>query len=131
MMKTLVQQHDEKVRQDLFNFCTSFEILITSDDAPKKRVVDAVMKNIDELCCFTPDESDRARDYIFNSSDDGTIPHCVKKEMEKCLLKLSELFEHFTGDRADYAAMWEALYELFEIDSLWEAAKENGAGWEE
>lgn len=131
MMKTAKQSHDEKVQQDLFNFCTSFMVLITSYDAPKKCAVDAVMKNVDGFCCFTPDESDQARDYIFNSSNDGEIPHCVKKEMGKCLLKLSELFEHFTGDREDYAAMWEALYDLFEIDSLWEAAKENGAGREE
>lgn len=130
MMKTLVQQHDEKVRQDLFNVASTFFVLILSRGSVKRPTSNAMMKNIDELCCFTPDESDQARDYIFNSSDDGTIPECVKMEVAKCGDKLSRLFQHFTGDREDYATMWEALYDLFEIDSLWEAAKENGAGQE-
>lgn len=131
MIKTAKQSHDEKVRQDLFNVTSTFFVLILGRGPVAGASSNAMMKNIDELCCFTPGESDQARDYIFNSSDDGTIPECVKREVAKCGDKLSRLFHHFTGDREDYAAMWEALYDLFEIDSLWEAAKENGAGREE
>lgn len=79
-----------------------------------------VMGHLNDLFGFTPAESDRASDMLFEATLNHSIADEDRPRIEKCALALSNIAVGYAGDATP---IWAAGFELFEIDSLWEASQ--------
>lgn len=81
---------------------------------------DVVMGYLDTLFGFTPAESDQARDMLFEGTLNHSITDYDRPRIEKCARALSDIALGYCGDAKP---IWAAGFELFEIESLFEASQ--------
>lgn len=80
-----------------------------------------VTANLDALCGFTPAQSVQARDMLFDASDNGVIPTWVIDKIATCCKKLADIVA-YSGLASQDHDLWMALYNLLEVECLYEAA---------
>lgn len=82
-----------------------------------------VMEHIDTLFGLTPAESDRASDMLFEATNDHSIADFDRPRILACAVELTRIAANYRGTDAQDREIWLAGFELFEIDSLWEASQ--------
>lgn len=113
----------ERRKLEIFNVITSLYILHGHRGQVVPTITaDMVMHNIDALCGFTHAQSVQARDMIFDASENGVIPEWTIKSIGTCCLKLSGIVAKYQGLESQDNDMWMALYNLFEVECLFEQA---------
>ena len=85
--------------------------------------LEETLVNLDTLFGFTPVESDRARDRLFEQTLNHSIPDHDRPIIERCAVELTRIASVYCGTEERDREIWAAGYELFEIDSLWEASQ--------
>lgn len=124
------QELIDKRNLEIFNVATSLYMLTHYHS---KVVLDVtkklVMKNLDTLCGFTPAQSDQAHDMLFEASEDGTIPEWTSRKIEICCMKLGEISAQYMMTEVQDRDMWLALYNLLEVECLFEAASVPLTSW--
>lgn len=83
---------------------------------------DVVMEQLDTLFGFTPIESDRARDRLFEQTLNHSIPDHDRPIIERCATELTRIASVYRGTEEQDREIWAAGFDLFEIDSLYEAS---------
>lgn len=81
-----------------------------------------VMKHLDDLFGFTPAESEQASDMLFEATLNHSISDFDRPRIEKLASRLSIIARDYDGSDAADREIWAAGYELFQIESLWEAS---------
>lgn len=84
---------------------------------------DAVMAQLDTLFGFTPVESDQARDRLFEQTLNHSIPEWDRAAIARCATELTRIASVYRGTEEQDREIWAAGYDLFEIESLWEASQ--------
>ena len=79
-----------------------------------------VMGHLNTLFGFTPAESDQASDMLFEGTLNHSITDFDRPRIEKCARALSDIALGYCGDAKP---IWAAGYDLFEIESLWDASQ--------
>lgn len=82
-----------------------------------------VMGHLDDLFGFTPEESQSASDMLFEATLNHSIADADRPRIEKCALRLAEIAKHYDGSDDHDGAIWQAGFDLFEIDSLYHAGQ--------
>lgn len=117
------QQMIERRKLEIFNVITSLYILHGHRGQIVPTITaDMVMHNIDALCGFTPAQSVQARDMIFDGSESGIIPEWTMRNIEMCCIKLADFVAKYQGLEIQDNDMWMALYNLLEVECLYEQA---------
>lgn len=84
---------------------------------------DVVMEQLNTLFGFTPIESDRARDRLFEQTLNHSIPDHDRPIIERCATELTRIASVYRGTEEQDREIWAAGFDLFETDSLWEASQ--------
>ena len=83
---------------------------------------DIVMGHLDELFGFTPAESDQARDMLFEGTLNHSIAEHDRPRILACANELTRIAANYRGSDEQDREIWAAGYDLFEVESLWDAA---------
>lgn len=83
---------------------------------------DVVMEQLDTLFGFTPIESDRARDRLFEQTLNHSIPDHDRPIITRCAAELTRIASVYRGTEEQDREIWAAGFDLFEIDSLYDAS---------
>lgn len=87
---------------------------------------DIVMGHLDDLFHFTPAESNQARDMLFEATLNHSIHETDRPRIMACANELTRIAANYRGSEAEDRAIWAAGYDLFEVESLWDAANPVG-----
>lgn len=82
-----------------------------------------VMTHLDELFGFTSEESQSASDTLFEATLNHAIHDTDRPRIIKCALRLAKIAKHYDGSENHDRAIWQAGFELFEIDGLFDAGR--------
>lgn len=83
---------------------------------------DVVMAHLDTLFGFSPVESDRARDRLFEQTLNHSIPEHDRQIIARCATELTRIASVYRGTEDQDREIWAAGFDLFEIDALYEAS---------
>lgn len=89
---------------------------------------EVVMGHLDELFGFTPAESQQASDMLFEATLNHSIADWDRPRIDACATELTRIASGYRGREWQDREIWAAGYQLFEIDSLWEASCPVGEG---
>lgn len=81
-----------------------------------------VMDVLGELFGFTPAESDRASDMLFEATLNHSIADFDRPRIMACANELTRIAANYRGTDEQDREIWLAGFELFEIESLYEAS---------
>lgn len=113
----------ERRKLEVFNVMTSLYLLYGHRTMiTTSATANMIMYNLDALCGFTPAQSVQARDMIFDGSETGVIPEWTIKSIGTCCIKLADFVAQYQGLESQDNEMWMALYNLLEVECLFEAA---------
>lgn len=90
-----------------------------------------VMGHLDACFGFTPAESERASDMLFEATLNHSITDFDRPRIEACATELTRIASTYRGSEEQDREVYAAGYELFEIESLWEASRDPEADWRE
>lgn len=82
-----------------------------------------VMGHLDALFGFTPAESAQASDMLFEATLNHSIHDSDRPRIEKLANKLTIAAKDYDGSDCADRELWAAGYELFEVDSLFDASQ--------
>lgn len=90
-----------------------------------------VMEHLDTCFGFTPAESDQARDMLFEATLNHSIADFDRPRIEACATELTRIASTYRGSEEQDREVYAAGFELFEIESLYEASRDQEADWRE
>lgn len=82
-----------------------------------------VLGHLNDLFGFTPEESQSVSDTLFEATLNHAIHDTDRPRIKKCALRLAEIANHYDGSADHDRAIWNAGFELFELDGLYSAAR--------
>jgi hypothetical protein len=82
-----------------------------------------VMQHLDTLFGFTPVESAHASDRLFEQTLNHSIPEWDRANITQCATELTRIASVYRGTEDQDREIWLAGFNLFETDSLWDAAQ--------
>lgn len=117
-------RHGKRIQELSLAACALFGIVRPGITGPIRHAhQDVVMEQLDTLFGFTPVESDRARDRLFEQTLNHSIPDHDRPLIERCATELTRIASVYRGTEEQDREIWAAGFDLFEIDSLWEASQ--------
>jgi hypothetical protein len=81
-----------------------------------------VMGHLDTLFEFTPAESTQASDMLFEATLNHAIHESDRPRILACAMELTRIAMNYRGHDWQDREIWAAGFELFEVESLWEAS---------
>ena len=87
-----------------------------------------VMGHINDLFGFSEAESQQASDVLFEGTLNHSITDFDRPRIEACALRLAEIAKHYNGTADHDRCIWAAGYDLFEVESLFEASQPSMRG---
>lgn len=81
-----------------------------------------VMGHMDALFGFTPAESQQASDMLFEGTLNHSIAEHDRPRIVACATELTRIAANYRGTEEQDREIWAAGFELFEIESLYEAS---------
>lgn len=117
-------RHGQRIQELSLAACALFGIVRPGVKGPVLHAhQDVVMEQLNTLFGFTPVESDRARDRLFEQTLNHSIPDHDRPIIERCAVELTRIASVYRGTDEQDREIWAAGYDLLEIDSLWEASQ--------
>lgn len=117
-------RHGQRIQELSLAACALFGIVRPGVTGPVLHAhQDVVMEQLDTLFGFTPIESDRARDRLFEQTLNHSIPDHDRPLIERCAVELTRIASVYRGTEEQDREIWAAGFDLFETDSLWEASQ--------
>lgn len=116
-------RHGQRIQELSLAACALFGIVRPGVTGPVLHAhQDVVMEQLDTLFGFTPIESDRARDRLFEQTLNHSIPDHDRAIITRCATELTRIASVYRGTEEQDREIWAAGFDLFEIDSLYEAS---------
>lgn len=117
-------RHGQRIQELSLAACALFGIVRPGVTGPILHAhQDVVMEQLDTLFGFTPIESDRARDRLFEQTLNHSIPDHDRPIITRCATELTRIASVYRGTEEQDREIWAAGFDLFEIDSLYEASQ--------
>lgn len=121
-------RHGQRIQELSLAACALFGIVRPGIKGPVLHShQDVVMEQLDTLFGFTPVESDRARDRLFEQTLNHSIPDHDRPIITRCATELTRIASVYRGTEEQDREIWAAGFDLFEIDSLWDASQPPSA----
>lgn len=123
-VSAIEQKHGRRIQELSLAACALFGIVRPGVKGPVLHAhQDVVMEQLDTLFGFTPAESDQARDRLFEQTLNHSIPDHDRPLIERCATELTRIASVYRGSAEQDREIWAAGYDLFEIDSLYDASQ--------
>jgi len=115
-------KHAHRIEELSLAACALWSLARVSGPIPHDHQ-DVVMQHMGTLFGFTPVESDRARDRLFEQTLNHSIPEWDRAAITRCATELTRIAANYRGTEEQDREIWLAGFGLFETDGLWEAAQ--------